>query len=168
MPAYSFKKQFVQFVIDGNKTHTIRRFRKKAVMPGNTLHLYYGMRTKYCKKLRQEKCYLSESIAIGNTGNVIILGRPFLAEKEIIKLKRLVQQPDTWIYNELWGIPARSLNEQEKEELAWRDGFRPEGTTFETPTGCFASMLQFWSKTHDLPFVGNIIHWDPSKDHPYF
>jgi hypothetical protein len=163
MPAYSFKERFVPFVLDGTKPHTIRNFRKHPVFRGNVLYLYYGMRTKHCRKLRQEICTNSQTIAIGSTGTVLILDRPFISEKERSRLKILMQNRGFRVTDELWGIAGRSLNELEKDQLAWRDGFRPDGTSFEQPTGSFDLMLRFWKSTHELPFVGNIIHWAPVK-----
>ncbi len=50
MPAYNFKKQFVQAVESGQKTITIRQTLRGAAR-GKTAHLYYGLRTKQCRKL---------------------------------------------------------------------------------------------------------------------
>jgi len=56
MPAYNFKKQFAPMVESGAKRQTIRQPRKRQTKPGETLYLYMGMRTKKCRKLRQEIC----------------------------------------------------------------------------------------------------------------
>jgi hypothetical protein len=50
MPAYSFKKQFVPAVESGKKTITIRKTLRGA-SKGKTAHLYYGLRTKQCRKI---------------------------------------------------------------------------------------------------------------------
>jgi hypothetical protein len=50
MPAYSFKKQFVSAVETGQKTITIRQTLRGAAK-GKTAHLYYGLRTKQCRKI---------------------------------------------------------------------------------------------------------------------
>jgi hypothetical protein len=50
MPAYNFKKQFVPAVESGQKTITIRRTLRGAAK-GKTAHLYYGLRTKQCRKI---------------------------------------------------------------------------------------------------------------------
>lgn len=54
------------------------------------------------------------------------------------------------------------LSEDEKDLLAWKDGFRPAGSTETNCAGCFALMLRFWNR-HKLRkkewFYGNIIHW---------
>ena len=50
MPAYNFKKQFAPQVESGDKTCTIRATDKGAKV-GDTAYLYYGQRTKQCRKL---------------------------------------------------------------------------------------------------------------------
>lgn len=51
MPAYNFKNQFADKVEKGEKRQTIRFPRKRQTIPGDTLHLYTGMRTKSCRRL---------------------------------------------------------------------------------------------------------------------
>ena len=74
MPAYSFKLRFVPFVKDGSKNQTIRAKRKYQVKPGDKLYLYYGMRTKWCKKLKEAICKDVEQIIIYKNGNVTVAG----------------------------------------------------------------------------------------------
>jgi hypothetical protein len=59
-------------------------------------------------------------------------------------------------------IEGVELSIDEKNDLAWRDGFRncPRGRSFE-------AMMRFWMLTHGnakrkAPFVfrGHVIHWD--------
>lgn len=50
MPAYNFKIQFAPLVESGDKTCTIRATDKGAKI-GDTAYLYYGQRTKQCRKL---------------------------------------------------------------------------------------------------------------------
>jgi len=56
MPAYNFQKQFVPMILDGSKTHTIRRRRKYPTKEGSILSLYVGMRTKSCKLIAEVPC----------------------------------------------------------------------------------------------------------------
>lgn len=57
MPAYSFKERFVPLVKEGTKTQTIRAKRKRQqIKPGDTVYLYYGMRTKHCMKIGEGIC----------------------------------------------------------------------------------------------------------------
>lgn len=52
MAAYNFQKQFVPAIESGDKTMTIRRIGKRHhAKPGGRVQLYYGMRTKVCRKI---------------------------------------------------------------------------------------------------------------------
>lgn len=54
-------------VESGEKRQTIRPERKRPTAPGDTLYLYTGMRTKLCRKLRQELCTSVDVIVIDIT-----------------------------------------------------------------------------------------------------
>lgn len=66
MPVLNFKKQFAANVESGAKRQTIRARRADGRDPktGDILHLYTGMRTKYCRKLGQVVCESSVPILI--------------------------------------------------------------------------------------------------------
>lgn len=64
MPAYNFKAQFAQDVEFGRKRQTIRPRRKRPTVPGDTLYLNTGMRTKACRRLRTETCKIVTPIEI--------------------------------------------------------------------------------------------------------
>ena len=81
MPAFSFKKQFVPYVLDGSKRQTIRSRRKRATKKGDTLYLYYGLRTKSCKKLMEVKCRKVQKIYITWFGTVFIDGKKLTDKK---------------------------------------------------------------------------------------
>lgn len=49
MGLYNFQKRFVPFILSGAKTHTIRALRAHPDKPGDTLHLYTGLRQKGAK-----------------------------------------------------------------------------------------------------------------------
>lgn len=66
MPAYSFKTQFIDPIKSGEKSQTIRGKRKSQAKPGDTVYLYYGMRTKWCTKIGEAICYKVSEIVIGN------------------------------------------------------------------------------------------------------
>ncbi|WP_300439376.1 hypothetical protein [uncultured Mameliella sp.] len=51
MVAYSFQKRFCDDVAEWRKRQTIRAKRKRHARPGEWLQLYFGMRTKHCRKL---------------------------------------------------------------------------------------------------------------------
>ncbi len=51
MPALNFQARFADAVEARVKRHTVRLERKRPIQPGDTLHLYTGMRTKACRRL---------------------------------------------------------------------------------------------------------------------
>lgn len=67
MPAYNFKQHFAVAVTSGEKCQTIRKPRKRPTVPGDTLYLYTGMRTKGVKKLREATCLAVLPITISLT-----------------------------------------------------------------------------------------------------
>ena len=118
-------------LIDGTKTHTIRKGRtgkSPHAGPGKPVYLYVGMRTKWCQKIGEGICTDTESIAIYESGAV---------------------------HMESAGV----LDTDQKNRLAWDDGFRPEGSTKDQPGEAFELMFQFWKQNNELPFIGRIIHW---------
>lgn len=148
MPAYSFQERFVPFILDGSKTHTIRQRRRKGfAKQGNRLALYYGMRTKQCRLLLDTTCTEVHTLFLGYSNLCIAKYRVTDYEAEEFRL---------------WGqlpLDSYELLQAEKELFAWRDGFRPEGTSYSEPWGSFDLMLRWWRQTHELPFVGDIIYW---------
>lgn len=63
MPALNFKKQFAPRVEDGTKRQSIRAGNRFKV--GDDVHLYTGMRTKACRRLRPVvKCASAEKFEI--------------------------------------------------------------------------------------------------------
>lgn len=64
MGLYNFKKRFAPFVLDGTKRHTIRAKRKHPDKPGDTVHLYSGLRTKAARLLGRSLCVKVEDIRI--------------------------------------------------------------------------------------------------------
>lgn len=75
MPAYSFKERFIPMLKDGSKRQTIRnRRRKGGAKVGDTIYLYFGMRTKWCTKIGEGICTRIEQIKIQQVrGTVIVL-----------------------------------------------------------------------------------------------
>jgi hypothetical protein len=78
----NFKAQFVPAVENGTKPHTIRALRRDGhdPLPGDMLHLYYGLRTKGVRLLRREACEYAHELMIqpsaGNVHHVFLGGRP--------------------------------------------------------------------------------------------
>ena len=99
MGLYNFKKQFVPFILSGEKRHTIRATRTNPDKPGNTLYLYTGLRTKNTKLIKVAECVKIENIDIFKTRD---------------------KAGDT-IYK-VW-IDENELSPSECEQLARRDGF---------------------------------------------
>lgn len=131
MPAYSFKERFVPLILDGSKRQTIRKKRKGQAKPGSTLYLYFGMRTKWCRKLKETPCVDVKEIVITQDGKIFVGGKKL-----------------TW---------------SQRDVLAYNDGFR-NGDDGMFPDycetkGCFDIMFRWWSQTHELPFIGDIIYW---------
>jgi hypothetical protein len=140
MAAYSFQERFIPFLLDGSKDHTVRKERagrSRHARPGETIQLYYGMRTKWCRKIGEATC--SAVFAIRITENRISF--PLVTEDE----------------DEVEIVPNN------RDSFAWRDGFRPEGSTADNPAGAFDLMLRFWKQTHELPFQGVVIYWKDFK-----
>jgi hypothetical protein len=74
MGLYDFKAQFVDKILAGEKTHTIRAVRSHPDKPGNTLHLYTGLRHKGARLLMRATCTKVEAIRIGPLGIILIDG----------------------------------------------------------------------------------------------
>lgn len=149
MPAYSFKERFIPMILDGSKRQTIRGRRKHPPKVGQTAFNYFGMRTKHCKKLNEAEIKQVQSIRI-DQDYVWIYPRA-LDEMEL----DLVINHHAHV-----SLPKPILvMEDEADEFAWDDGFRPDGSTRENPTGCFELMIRFWEKTHTLPWAGDLIKW---------
>lgn len=74
MPLLGFQKQFAPLVESGEKTQTIRAYRKDGndPRPGDTLYLYTGLRTKQCRKLGEVICTSVEPITIFDSGEARI------------------------------------------------------------------------------------------------
>lgn len=64
MGLYNFKPRFVPFILDGSKQHTIRATRAYGETPGNTVHLYTGLRHKGARLLGRYPCVKTEAIVI--------------------------------------------------------------------------------------------------------
>jgi hypothetical protein len=98
MGLYNFQQRFVPLVLSGEKTHTIRATRANPDTPGDTLHLYTGLRTKKAKLLMRVKC----------------------AEVEEIEIKDGIFGDENHASVTIEGL---RLDRSEREALARRDGF---------------------------------------------
>jgi hypothetical protein len=95
MGLYNFQDQFVQPILEGRKTHTIRSRRKNPDKPGNVLHLYTGLRRKGARLLMRPLCTRVEEI-----------------------LMAVDDAAQAQVY-----IEGEKLSADERELLAVRDGF---------------------------------------------
>lgn len=80
MVALNFKEQFANDVEDGRKNRSIRAPRKDGRVPkkGEPAHLFTGMRSKKCRKLRLSVVERVRPVEINHMG-VKIEGRPLYA-----------------------------------------------------------------------------------------
>lgn len=134
MGLYNFQARFIPFILDGSKCHTIRAPRKGIEdKAGNTMHLYTGLRTKKAKLLGRFECVRVEEIEIAAMGAGLI---------------------------SVW-VDGIALGNDEKDMLAWRDGFRNSepaaGASMFTFRSAFDEMMAFWAGR--LPFHGHVFHW---------
>lgn len=72
MGLYNFQPRFEVPIMAGTKTHTIRATRAHPDKPGNTLHLYVGLRHKGARLLMRVRCTRVEEIFIGVDGRVSV------------------------------------------------------------------------------------------------
>lgn len=68
MSSLSFNKKFVPAILNGSKTQTIRRFRKRPIKIGERLYLFTGMRTKQCERIGQAICTHRYVVKINRKG----------------------------------------------------------------------------------------------------
>lgn len=116
-------------VLDESKNHTIRDLRKgqsRHAVTDDPMMLYFGMRTKWCRKLGDAKCIETLPIIIYEAS----------------------------IY-----VGSKRLSFDNMELLSWRDGFRPEGSSFENPEGSFELMIRYWKLNGGLSYERAIIYW---------
>ena len=64
--AYSFQARFMPAIVARTKQSTLRNFRKSItpVVAGQTIQLYFGMRTKFCRKLGTATVLAIEPVTI--------------------------------------------------------------------------------------------------------
>lgn len=150
MPAYSYKERFVPLILEGSKKHTIRARRKHVPKAGQMAYNYFGMRTKFCRKLNESKIAVVKGISITNEHGIV------LYERALDDMELEVAKIDPLNVN----LPlGQILHSDMRDAFAWNDGFRPEGSCPGYPIGAYDLMIRFWKQTHDLPFTGDVISW---------
>ena len=137
MPLLGFTV-FWDMILSGRKRQTIRKLRKKQIMVGDRLHLYWKLRTKECRKLGEAICRDFFFITIQKLGNAIRIDR-YLGPVE----------------SEYSGFVT--LTDRQMLDLAKRDGFRD-----------VASMVEVLSMFHgkdalDGKTVFQVVRWGDLK-----
>jgi hypothetical protein len=145
MGALSFKARFVDAVKaglqrkKGGKRQSIRNFRKRPLKVGETLYLYYGMRTKWCTKLGVSSVQSRQVIVISETGIIIYDEMPDRKNAKCSPLLKMARLYDT----------KAKLN-----RFARADGFKD-----------FEDMKAFWRSEHGkkkkkvFPYIGSFYKW---------
>lgn len=134
-----FKSQFVPFILDGTKTHTIRATRKTPPRVGEICHCYTGLRTKACRLLGRWPCVKVEEIRL-----------------------------EFWPATMRIRIGGTLLADDEAIAFAERDGFRPVGQLSALfAMNNFWWREHRW-REHKMTepaqvFDGQVIHWKHSK-----
>ncbi|MFN7999277.1 MAG: ASCH domain-containing protein [Bryobacteraceae bacterium] len=132
-----FKRQFAEYVWEGSKTHTIRAFgKRRPFVPGDRADCYCDVRQK----------------------GEFLLGRWAVQRVENIFID--ISGGDTPLVRLNVRLDGVQLDPNETDLFAWRDGFRRDpGCTLLGAAGSAQMMIEFWQKTHSLPFRGQVIHW---------
>lgn len=162
MGLYNFMPRFEPMILDWSKRHTIRGERAHPDVPGDPMYNYTGLRHPGARCLMRPMCIRTEFIRIEGgpqTPFRILMGFSLALGTGIDAGKTSVcGEP---IYGNPTGGPHVRLAEDELQALAWRDGFRPEGSTEANPGDAFRLMMSFW--TGRLPFEGTVYHWNPAR-----
>ena len=87
MPSLNFKADFIPFILDRSKPHTIRQERKHPIKVGDTLYLYYGLRTKSVCLIGTAMCIDVQKINI-YPGNKVLLDEVWLNDDQVERLAR--------------------------------------------------------------------------------
>ncbi len=130
MPAINFKAQFVPAVETGIKRQSIRPRGKRIYRVGDTLKLYTGQRTKYCRLLG--------TATISEVFNIDIVFTDLL--------NRPLQEPLIRLYLE--NPKSDHYDENFLKDLIRRNGF--ESST---------DFLAFFKKQYGNDFYGQVIRW---------
>jgi hypothetical protein len=129
-----FKTRFAAFVQEGSKRHTVRALLKRERKAGEVCHCYTGLRTKNCRLLGRWRCVKVEPLTITVSGLHMSIA-----------------------------IAGEILSDGEASAFAWRDGFRPPGSSQSQPGQSLELMRDFWTREHGPAarhFFGEIIHWN--------
>lgn len=139
-----FQDQFVPFVEDGSKTHSIRAGERWKV----------GMRADLFRNVRQKNMSLIFRAPVVKVQEIEIIPPPDDFRCPLCGSPEIhCHEPYSRIL-----IDGEELGSDERDLFAWRDGFRPWPDAPTLTTTAFDHMMTFWRGR--LPFHGQIIHWD--------
>jgi hypothetical protein len=139
---YNFQKRFVEYIELGlaqpdhpnAKLHTIRARRNREDKPGDTMHLYVGLRRPGARLIARVPCVRVEHFEI-------------VMKEQVLDVRR---GKGGFAYTAEVFIADDRLADSEADALAKHDGF----------PGGLQEMVQFWHKNHGLGrFCGRIYHW---------
>jgi hypothetical protein len=154
MVAYSFDKRFVPQIANGFKRQTIRAHRRRHARPGEALQLYTGMRTKQCKKIRDDVlCSRIDEVRF----DLRCLEGAAVPKNSRALISLVAHR---WPELSINGIPI--VDEDRQVDFAVRDGFfgwsiGKEGLIVPP----FAMMAFYWMATHGPRlFEGVMISWE--------
>jgi len=105
----NFAAEFAGAVERGEKTQTIRPYRRRPIKPGDRLVLFTGQRTKKCRKLMETECRFTNNVEI--TEAAIVVGgwryRPDLASRFARDDGfRSIEELRAW-FRDHYGLPFR-------------------------------------------------------------
>lgn len=149
MPAFSYKERFIPLILDGSKCQTIRKRRTHPPKAGDTLYHYFGLRTKHCRKLGESICCEVKTIYIKKNGVIIIFQ------------ERLTDRDAELLINGKLNKMGIKLSNHDANILAFDDGFRMDSISRLDKLKCIDLMIRWWKQTHSLPFIGDLIKWEP-------
>ncbi|MGB0683386.1 MAG: hypothetical protein ACPGOV_11785 [Magnetovibrionaceae bacterium] len=117
MVAYTFQKRFVPKIKEGTKWGTIRKPRSRQTRKLDKLQLYFGMRTKSCRKIRDAVCLgvVPIDLLVKPTGIFgITLNRTFLSHREWDDFARADGFEDFRDFDSYW-LDSAAIQEALKE-----------------------------------------------------
>ncbi len=146
----SFKPQFIQPILSGDKIHTIREDKHNRWKPGNKIHFATGTRTKHYNQFYDGVCVSVQAIVLVNHGNHVYCNIQ-TGEKEYIHNDCVEHEPNKWrdshirFYRGSWARPAG-------DGYLLGDLCKNDGLSWEDFKNWFVP------KQGDK-FEGKIIHW---------
>lgn len=117
-----FKPQFVKPITTGSKIHSIREDKPDRWKEGNTIHFATGVRTKNYNNFKTDTCKGTQIIEI--------IWKSGYINDTVVK------------------VDGKELTLEEKQRLAWNDGF--------------VNLFEFYT-WFSSDFKGKIIHWTDFK-----